>query len=186
MYQFRRSGSARRPMALVLLVIFLVSSQPATMSVLAAATSPDDVLIRAERLYKGHRYQEALVLVEELVAADDIEDISLCEAHALRARCLVQLNRNAEANQAFVAILEIDRDWQPAPGVFFTPAENELWQSARAGYDPGKPWWKKPLAWVAGVTVGVVTYVIITDDPPRPPDPLEELGDPPAPPQNLR
>ncbi|MFH1843188.1 MAG: hypothetical protein ABIF77_08260 [bacterium] len=149
MNQYRRSSAARRPLTLVLLVVFLVSGHPVMMRVPSASASSDEDQDRAQRLYNMRKYGEALALVEKLVAIEDIEGIPLRDARILQGRCLVQLDRTTEARQAFENVLDIDRNWQP-DSAFLTYEEIEVFQFAQAEYKPPKPWWKKPLAWVGG------------------------------------
>jgi len=137
-------------------------------------------------------YEQALGILDPLIASGSLSGVSLRDAYVLKARSHIGLGNNAAADDAFCSALQIDPDWRPDQ-VVFTQDEIAVFNAAQPGCQQqmaaaaqkssgGKPWYAKPVTWVVGGVVLIGAIILASgggDDEPPPPDPI---GDPPPPP----
>ena len=136
MISFQPVNPVRRALAFSMLVVFLMGGALGLVGVSQAMETPEAELEIAQRQFRRDLYQDALDRLEALLTRDEIAKDTLLEIRILQARCLVQLDRGDEAEEAYVAVLDIDQEWRPEP--HFTEDEIAWFDSALAGYETKK------------------------------------------------
>jgi hypothetical protein len=172
---FRPGG---RILAAILLVTFCCSVCPSTLWIRAAAAQPWQDLARASDHVDFAEYEEALAILDPLIASRELSGESLRDAYILTARSHAGLGHTSQAKEAFCQALRIDPQWRPDP-VVFTNDEIELFDGARAscqlaqpaqpagsGLQPSAaaastPWYKKPVTWIAGGAAIVLGVLVL-------------------------
>jgi hypothetical protein len=157
-----------RTVAGVALTAFLLSICPGVTWVSAARAADRQDLARAQEHYDFAEFGEALTLLDQLIADGGLKGDALRDAYVLKARCLVGQGHTSTALDAYCQALRLDANWRPDP-VVFPKDEIEVFERAldtcslEAAPPPktaaGTPWYKKPIAWVAGgaaIIVGVL------------------------------
>jgi hypothetical protein len=153
-----------RLMAGTLLAFFVMTVCPGTSWVPAAMATARQDLDRAQDLYDFAEFQQALELVTGLVDGGQLVGDNLRDAYILRARCAVGLGLEKMAQDDFCSVMNLDKNWAPDP-VVYPKDEVALFNASRgncaletakaepADSSGGKPWFKKPVAWVVGGVV---------------------------------
>ena len=154
-----------------LLAFFLMAVCPVTGLVPAALATVRQDLDRAQDLYDFAEFQQAQELVTGLIDGGQLVGDNLRDAYILRARCAVGLGLEKMAQEDFCSVLALDRNWAPDP-IVFPKDEVALFNASKgncttvaakaepAGDSGGKPWFKKPVAWIIGGVVVVGGLVL--------------------------
>jgi hypothetical protein len=164
-----RQSPYLRTLAGLALTAFLVSVCPGAAWVPAALAADREDLARAQEHYDFAEFSQALSLLDGLIAEGGLRGDALRDAYVLKARSLVGLGHTATAMDAYCDALRLDSDWRPDP-VVFPKDEIEVFERAldtcsleappppaqAAAGEGGTPWYKKPIAWVAGGAVLIV------------------------------
>lgn len=197
-----RQGNARTPLALFALLAYLALPGLGVGTVGAAFAQAADDLARAREHYEFAEFDQALAILDGMIARGGLADERRRDAHVLQARCHVGLGNSRLAAEAFCSALAIDPDWRP-DSVFFPRSELDAFEAARArcpeqepapepapvvtpvaGNDGGSTaWYKKPIVWL-GAAAAVVVAVVVAgggDD-----DDDDSLPGPPQPPESSR
>ncbi|MBD3220181.1 hypothetical protein GF314_02985 [bacterium] len=203
-----RNGTARPLLALVVLVTYLTMPGLGFGGVPTALAQTDD-LQRAREHYEFAEFDQALAILDGMIAAGGQSDERMRDAQVLRARCHVGLGNANLAEEAFCEALAIDPDWRPDP-VFFPRSEVEVFERARAACpepmaeEPAEPvveavptpareaqsqstaWYKKPLVWVGAAAAVVVAAVALGGGGDDGDDGPGDLPPPPDPPDQTK
>lgn len=107
----------RRGLAAIALTALLSALGPLPLTP-AAEAAPGDELARAQEHYDFAEFEQALGILDGMIAAGRLAGDGLRDAQVLRARCLVGLGRDAEAQTAYCSALRIDRQWRPDEDIF--------------------------------------------------------------------
>jgi len=177
-----------RGLAASVLVTFLLMICPISPLVSAAQADVKDDLDQAIELYEFADYDEALAALDGLLASGSLSGDLLRDAHIYRARSLIGLGRDSQAQDAFCEAILLDDQWRPDP-VFFSQDEIVVYDRASAGCTPvveeteeKVAWYKKPIVWVAGGVV-IIGGILLAggggDDEAQPDGPLGDYPDPP-------
>jgi hypothetical protein len=202
-----RNGTARPLLALLALMAYM--SMPGLgIGGVATALGQTDDLARARDHYEFAEFDQALAILDGMIAAGGQSDERMRDAQVLRARCHVGLGNRNLAEEAFCEALAIDPDWRPDP-VFFPRSEVQVFETAQAtcpepAAEPvepapvvtpattaasggSTPWYKKPIVWVGAAAAVVVAAVALGgggddgDD-----GGADDLPGPPDPPDNTK
>ena len=103
-----------RIISLLLALTFL-----AIATAVYAANSED--LAEAEDWFTFGEYQKALNRTTSLLNENLLKGNDLRDGYVLQARCLVALDREDEAKDAFRQVIRTDPKWQPDPALFTAP-----------------------------------------------------------------
>jgi hypothetical protein len=106
--------------AVIILAAATVAAQPAFA---------ESGLTAARTLYDDAQYGQALVMLDELVAADAAGGAT-AEVHQFRALCLIALGRHDEADRAMAATVAADPHFRPDPGTV-SPRVVSMFAAAR-------------------------------------------------------
>ena len=164
-----RQSPFLRAVAGVALAAFLLSVCPGVTLVSIARAADRQDLARAQEHYDFAEFGEALTLLNQLISEGGLKGDALRDAYVLKARCLVGQGHTSTALDAYCQALRLDPNWRPDP-VVFPKDEIEVFERAldtcslEAAPAPktaaaGTPWYKKPIAWVAGgaaIIVGIL------------------------------
>lgn len=158
----RLTGSA-------LLVAFLLTVCPGVAWMPRAFATVRQDLERAQDLYDFAEFQQSLDLLTQLIEGGQLVGENARDAYVLRARCAVGLKLDAMARDDFCTVLRLDKTWQPDP-VTYPRDEISVFEAASTGCprttaqaapaEGGKPWYLKPVAWVAGGAVLLAAVVL--------------------------
>lgn len=121
-------------LAAVLLVACLITEPPLLVSTAGAQTAngtTSDLVDRIQELYREGGFSAALAAADSLRAVASPNTEAMRTALEYRARCLVRLNRTAEAGEAFTELLRMAPDWRPDKDRV-PPAEREVFARALA------------------------------------------------------
>jgi hypothetical protein len=184
--------------ATALLVSFVVTACPGIAWIPSAMAAAQQDLERAQDLYDFAEFQQALDLVTGLIEGGQLTETEMRNAYILRARSSIGLGLNAQAREDFCSVYKIDSSWKPDP-VIFPKDEIDVFNSAIAGCkvaatkpapssagkkSESKPWYMKPVTWVAGGAVILAAVVLGggSDDGggTTPAATLEDFPDPPT------
>ena len=198
-----RQGNARPLLALFALLAYLALPGLGVGTVESAFAQAADDLARAREHYEFAEFDQALAILDGMIARGGLTDERRLDAHVLQARCHVGLGNARLAAEAFCSALAIDPDWRPDP-VFFPRSELDAFEAARDRCPEEEPaptpvpvvtpvagdegestaWYKKPIVWL-GAAAAVVVAVVVAgggdDD-----DGGSSLPDPPQPPESSR
>ena len=190
-----RQSPYLRGLAGLALTAFLVSVCPGAAWVPAALAADREDLARAQEHYDFAEFSQALSLLDGLIAEGGLRGDALRDAYVLKARSLVGLGHTATAMDAYCDALRMDANWRPDP-VVFPKDEVEVFERAldtcsldaaapaqAAAGEGGTPWYKKPVAWVAGgavLLVGILALGGGGDDDGGGGDSLPDFPEPPV------
>lgn len=108
----RRPGI--RIVSSLVLFFFVLSGFPIQSLVSRAWAGEEEDLAQAKRHFEIYAdYEAALAIVDRLVGGEASTKGTLRDAYVLRARCLLAMNREAEAPAAFCNAVRCDHSWQP-------------------------------------------------------------------------
>lgn len=181
--------------AAALLVSFVVTACPGIAWIPSAMAAAKQDLERAQDLYDFAEFQQALDLVTVLINGGQLTETEKRNAYILRARSSLGLGLTSQAEEDFCAVHRLDPAWQPDP-VIFPQDEIAVFNASVAGCKvaaakpaakaksgESKPWYLKPVTWVAGGAVILAAVVLGGggDDSPSTEAPaLEGFPDPPT------
>lgn len=196
-----RRGNARPALALLAMAAYLAVPGFGVGAVASAWAQTQDDLERAREHYEFAEFDQALALLNRVIARPGETPQRLRDAYVLQARCQVNLGNRNLAEDSFCEALALDRNWRPDP-IFFPRTEIAVFESALAGCPAAapapepvvqpapppkaaaaKPWYAKPVAW-AGAAAAVVLAVVLLgggdDDDETVPESLPAPPDPPV------
>jgi len=179
--RFIRKKNIQNCTSILALTAFLVAVLP--VNTLAKVVFQNEDVETAWELLQDAEPIEALQYIDKALDDPNLSDEDRLQAYVIQGRCLAMESRREDAIEAFLAVLDLQENYDPAIADWTTD-QYELFKQAQikaqelaspdaSSEDSGKtPWYKKPITWVVAGVVIVVGVVLLSGG-----DETEDLPD---------